>query len=303
VYVVAALFLKRAAELGANVWHTAQVCNITITLMFIPLVLLGGRIPAWHLCWQPAVVALLFMAGQIFTLLSLNEGDVSVATPVLGMKILVVALLSAAIIREGIGPDLWVAAILSSVAIVLLNFSRTQPHQRIGTTILMAALAATAYALMDVLVQKWSPAWGAGRFLPLTMGFVGISSLALHPLVRSRSMLGQTTPFWGGGWVAGGAICLALQGMMIVSFIALYGQATMANVLYSSRGLWSVLAVWLVGHWFANRESKHGPRVLAWRFIGATLLMTAILIVLFSPHGNGKSSPHSHSSNYPYSYS
>jgi drug/metabolite transporter (DMT)-like permease len=195
VYVIAALFLKRAAESGANVWRTAHVCNMTITLMFMPLVLLGGTIPSWQLCWQPAVVGLLFMAGQIFTLLSLNKGDVSVATPVLGMKILVVALLSAAFIREGIGTNLWLAAILSTAAIALLNFSRVQPHQRIGSTIFLAALAATAYALMDVLVQKWSPAWGAGRFLPLAMGFVGVSSLALHPLLRSRRMLDQTTLF------------------------------------------------------------------------------------------------------------
>jgi O-antigen ligase len=55
-------------------------------------------------------------------------------------------------------------------------------------------------------------------------------------------------------------------------------------VLYSSRGLWSVLAVWLVGHWFANREQHHGARVLVWRFIGAALLMAAILIVLLGAH-------------------
>ena len=82
------------------------------------------------------------------------------------------------------------------------------------------------------------------------------------------------------GWVAGGAACFALQGLMFVSSIAIYRQATVANVLYSSRGLWSVVAVWGIGHWFANREQHHGARILVWRFVGAILLMAALLMVL-----------------------
>jgi len=279
VYVVAALFLKRAADLGADVWRTARVCNFTAALMFAPLALLGGTIPSWPLCWQPALAALLFVAGQVFSLLALNVGEVSVATPVLGLKILIVALLTTALLGERIGAGLWTAALLSSAAIALLNLSGAHPHHRVGATILLATLAATVFALVDVLVQKWSPAWGAGRFLPMMMAFAAASSLALRPIRGSRSMPIETPPVPVGGWVAAGAACLALQALMFVSFIALYGQATVANVLYSSRGLWSVLAVWVVGHWFANPERHLGPRILAWRFVGATLLMAAILIV------------------------
>src|SRR6185369_11735492 len=117
------------------------------------------------------------------------------------------------------------------------------------------------YALFDVLVQKWSPAWGAGRLLPLTMALVAAFSVALRPLVPPPNGPVQGKLISINGWVAGGAVCLALQAIMIVSFIALYGQATMANVLYGSRGLWSVLVVLLAGHWFQNRERDHAPRV------------------------------------------
>ena len=68
VYVVAVMLLKRAADLGANVWRTARICNFTSAIAFAPLALLGGAIPSWQLCWQPAVVAVLFMAGQIETI-------------------------------------------------------------------------------------------------------------------------------------------------------------------------------------------------------------------------------------------
>jgi hypothetical protein len=82
-------------------------------------------------------------------------------------------------------------------------------------------------------------------------------------------------------WLIAGAACFALQGMTFITSISIYRHATVANVLYSSRGLWSVVAVWAIGHWFENREQHLGAKVLAWRFVGAILLMAAILMVFF----------------------
>ncbi len=278
VYVLAALFLRRAADLGAGVWETARLCNYTTAVVFMPLAWLGGRIPGWHLVWQPALVALLFIAGQVFTLFALKRGDVSVATPVLGVKILLVALLTAVLLQVRVGGGLWLAAALSSSAIVLLSFTRAHPHHRVGSTIALAGSAAGSYALFDVLVQKWSPYWGAGRFLPAMAGCVAGASVFLRAPGRAASARsrGMDARFW----VVGGAACLALQGLLIVSSIAVYGQATVANVLYSSRGLWSVVGVWLIGHWFSNPERHHGPRVLFLRLAGAVLMMAAILLVV-----------------------
>jgi hypothetical protein len=108
------------------------------------------------------------------------------------------------------------------------------------------------------------------------MGFVALYSLPIRSLARDRSSQ-LPNP---GKWLIGGAICLAVQSIMFVSSIAVFGQAAMANVLYSSRGLWSVLAVWFIGHWFHSRELRHGWRVFAGRLLGAGLLLTAILLVL-----------------------
>lgn len=275
VYVAGALLLKRAADLRADVWRTTRICNFTISVMFLPLWLLGGSITSWSAWWQPAITAALFVIGQVFSLLALNVGDVSVATPVLGIKILLVGLLTTVLLGQKISASLWIAAALSSAAVALLNLNRGGAHRRVGLTIVMAAAAATSYALFDVLVQKWSPHWGAGRFLPVMMGFVALYSVGL----RGRQRLIQPAPH-AARWVAVGALCLGLQGLMFVTPIALHGNATTANVLYGARGLWSVVAVWLVGHWFDNRERQLGRDVLASRFVGAVLLTIAILLVL-----------------------
>ncbi len=279
IYVAGALLLKRASDLGADVWRTTRVINYTTAAVAVPLWLLGGTIPNSSLWWQPPAAATLFFSGQVFSLLALNSGDVSVATPVLGVKILLVALLSTVLIGDPIGTRLWTAAASSTVAIALLNIDRGHAHSRAGRTIILAGLGAASYACFDVLIQKWSASWGTGRILPIVMVIGAVYSIPLR-LLSPRRAEARGNPASGGGWLAAGAACFAVQGLMFITSVSIWRQATSANVLYSSRGLWSVLAVWGVGHWFSNREQHLGARVLVWRFVGAILLMAAILLVL-----------------------
>lgn len=276
VYVAAALFLKRATETGADVWRLTRTCNFISAIFFAPLWLLGGNLHL-ELWWQPAIAALIFMLGQVFTMLALRVGDVSITTPVLGLKVVLVALLTAVLLREPLTSGLWAAAVLSSVGIGLLNFSRPAAGSRVGTTILIAGLAAASYALFDVLVQKWSATWGAGRFLPVMMVFVALYSLFLRPSRRNVAIGSSQGTL---AWTVAGAICLSVQAILFVSSIAIYRQAAMANVLYGSRGLWSILAVWAVGHWLGNYEARQGAGHLAWRIAGATTLIVAILFAV-----------------------
>ena len=123
--------------------------------------------------WQPPAAAVLFFSGQVFTLLALNIGDISVATPVLGVKILLVALLSVVLTGDPMGRASGPRPILSTAAIALLNIDRGHPHSRVGTTILFAALGATAYACFDVLMPEMVVRVGAGRIVPLAMACAG----------------------------------------------------------------------------------------------------------------------------------
>jgi len=283
--VAAALLLKRASDLGADVWRTTRIINYTSTVVAAPLWLLGGTLPSISLWWQPVGAALLFLGGQVFSLLALSRGDISVATPVLGLKILLVAMLTTVLIGDSIGSRLWTAAALSTVAIALLNVNQGHSRTRTGTTILLAALGATSYACFDVLVQKWTPVWGTGRFLPIAMASAATYSILLRRFdAPQQASAAQTSPAYA-PWVRGGAVCFSAQGLMFITSISLYSHATSANVLYSSRGLWSVLAVWGIGHWFTNREQHLGVRVLAWRLVGAVLLMAALLMVLLDWNG------------------
>jgi len=275
VYVAAALFLKRAIDGGANVWRATRTCNFVTAVVFAPLLALGGTVPGLSAWWQPLLAALMFLAGQIFSLCALRVGDVSIATPVLGLKIILVAILTTTLLKIQLGRGMWIGAALSSAGIALLNFSRPHSRASVGATIVLAGLAAASYALFDVLVQNWSPRWGAGRFLPIMMTFASLLSLALPSSQPGEAMPRNAIP-----WLYAGAGCLSLQALMLVSAIATYRHAPLANVLYSSRGLWSVIVVWIAGRQIGSREAEHGHAIFAWRLAGAIVLIVAILFAL-----------------------
>jgi drug/metabolite transporter (DMT)-like permease len=279
-YVAAALTLKRAAELGVGLWRSAFVSNLLAAIAFQGLIVLGGEWPPIAFWWQPFVTAVLFLAGQILTLFSLQRGDVSVATPVLGVKIVLVAAFSTWLGAQKLSWQLWLAAVLSTCGIACLSHSGAhKPGARIGPTLISAGLAASSFALFDVLVQKWSPAWGTGRFVPLTSAFVGLLSFTMIPLFSAPL---RTVSRLAWPWLAGGGCLLALQSLLFVSAVAQFGQATAFNVVYGSRGVWSIVAVALLGHWFRSSEQHLDRSVFGWRWLGAALMFTAILLVLVS---------------------
>lgn len=277
LYVVGVLLVKRSTDFGVGVWRTTFIANITSAIVFLSLLLLGGQIPSASLLWQPAVTAALFLAGQILTFQAIQKGDVSIATPVLGLKIIMVALFSTLLLHEPVGIKLWISAGLSSLAIALLNASRGEHHHHVRGTIISAFLAALSFALFDVLVAKWATPWGAGRFLPIMMGMVGVASFGLLPFFHAP-LKEIPQPAWN--WLLSGSFCIALQAVGFITTVAVFKSATAANVVYSARGLWSVVGVWMIGHWFQNREQSLGPVVLRTRLIGALLLLAAILLVL-----------------------
>jgi drug/metabolite transporter (DMT)-like permease len=275
LYATGALVIKRSAELGVGVWRTAFVANLICALLFLPLLALGGEIHA-GLWWQPVVTGACFVAGQWLTFIAFERGDVSVATPVLGIKILLVAVLVTAIGGERLPPRIWAAAGLATLGIALLNRRPAAgvPHD-IGRTVFTAGAAATVFAVFDVLVQLWAPRWGIGRFLPLSLGCAGLLSFALVPRFRAPlSAIDRRA--WP--WLIGGALLIGVQSVIFVSTIARWGQAATSNVVYSSRGLWTIVLVWLAGGWLASREQAAG-RLLVWRLAGAALMMSAVALV------------------------
>lgn len=276
LYVIAALFLKQSAANGINIWRTAFVCNATTAILFLILWPLGGEPLIWSLMWQPLVIALLFILAQLLTFIALKIGDVSVATPVMGSKVVLVALFTTLLGAGSVPAPLWIAAVLSAVGIACLNQKGETRNKHTLRTVWLALGAAVAYAIFDVLIMSWTPHWGVGRLLPLVMIMSALLSIGFIPFSKNSAPADTrnvSRPLFLG------AFFIALQALILVSALGIYGDATAVNVIYSTRGLWSVLAVWWIGHWFANTEREQGGAVFRSRLIGAGCLCAAVVLV------------------------
>ncbi|MDB4589678.1 DMT family transporter [bacterium] len=276
LYVAAAMFFKQAASRGVGPWRTALVCNGLTGVAFLALWPLGGSIPGISSLWQPVVVAGLFVGGQLLTFLALDKGDVSVATPVIGIKLILVAVFTTWLLATPVRSSLWLAAALSVVGIAFLHRGPQGGQGQVGQTILFALAAGVTYALFDVLVMKWAPAWGPGRFLPIAMLLSGVLSLGFVPLF-SQPLRSISRQQWRP--LLGGSFFMAAQAMVLINTLAVFQDGTAVNVIYNLRGLWSVAAVWFVGHWFGNVERQLGRETLGWRLAGAVVLSAAVVLV------------------------
>ncbi len=287
IYACGAITVKRALGFGISGSRVNFFCNTLLAFSFQIFWFLPGAVLTPATLVPPACCGLLFFLGQFFTFRAIATGDVSVATPLLGTKVLLVTLFSFFLIGCHLPPSWWFASLLASLGIALISYSPGGLHQRLAATIAWSLGAASLFALTDVLVQRWVPITGYSRFAPIMFGVAGLCSFLYLPslLKEIRSKNGG----FGAGknsaagmlWLTAGAFLLTLQALGIYSAIGLYGNATLNNILYGSRCLWSVLIVWVFGSLAGEVPSAaNRSLVMGWRFVGALLLFSAMALVL-----------------------
>ena len=279
VYAIGALFLKRSMEAGQSPRHVLVACNLAMAVFSLPVLLWAqpppAGLPVWVWLAAPAC-SVLFFLGQIGTFRALSGGDVSVATPILGTKVVMTALLGAFFLPGGVAPQLWVGACLGTAGVALVGL---QPGVHTGKalrTVGWGLLAAAVFSLTDVLVARAAKEIGFCVFGPWMMvGMAALSVWVMPPRQWGRIYRGP-----GSGWTLAGTAFIGLQGAFLYAAIALSGDPVGVNIVYAVRGLWSVILVASVGKLLGNRESGLGGSVLALRGFGAALLFGAVWVVL-----------------------
>ncbi|WP_161604482.1 DMT family transporter [Roseiconus nitratireducens] len=274
------LFLKRATVAGTNPWTVTLVANLWAATLFSSFWFLESDPIPWALAWQPALVALFYVSGQIGTFFAINHGDVSIAAPLFGIKVLLVAIMATLIGGQNLAAAIWLAAVLATVGIALVQWTGGGHRKRIWYTILSALAASCSFSVFDVLVQKFcsSPgaAWSTGRFLPLMFWSVAVySSVFLvgfqkeklaDPRVRRPLLLG--------------GMLIAMQAMCIVFTLSAFGDAPRVNVVYSMRGIWGVLLAWGTAVIWGGSEADLTIRVMILRLAGALLITVSVVIAI-----------------------
>ncbi|MEM9586281.1 MAG: EamA/RhaT family transporter [Planctomycetota bacterium] len=283
LFVCALIFAQRAGQAVPGRPRIGPVttlffANQCSAVVFSLLWCFGGTLQPASQLYQPAIVAALYILGLVFTLMAVEVGDVSIAAPLFGVKVVFVAVILTLTGLQTLPAEVWYAAVLAAIGIGLIQWTGRGQPRRILLTIAAALSAALCYATFDVLVQRWAPAWGAGRFLPIMFWMVGIVSLVLWPWVQLDPLRqpSQRNP------LLASSLLLALQAVCIVVTLSVFGDAARVNVVYALRGLWGVALAWVAARIWGGNEAFLGRRVLAMRFVGACLLTVAVAIVTLS---------------------
>lgn len=226
--------------------------------------------------------------GQIVTFRAIEAGDVSISTPLMGTKVLFVALFTVLIARTSLPGTWWWACLMASAGIALISYERRGVGRAVRRAVLWSLAAAAVFAITDLMVQMGVPRVGYPRFAPIMFGTMGVLSLCFLPGVlrgeSSRPGLQGMKRSPIAPWLMGGAVILAIQSLAMYSAIGLYGSAALTNILYGSRCLWTVLLSWVLAsflsHPDADPEAKTSRRVMMRRFLGAAILLSAMILVL-----------------------
>ena len=280
LYAAAALCVKIALGRGVTTLDILFHSNLVLAAFFLPLAFFGHE--HWNATSLPwaLLAGLLFFLGQAGTFRSLQSGDVSIATPALAAKVVFVALLSLLVPGSRPDPDLWFAVFLTMTGMLLLHRGPATAASRPLPTLAWALFAAFSFAATDIVVQIGAPKAGFTLFMPVMFGTVAALSLPLLLPARRRRTGGLRAP-GAVKWAAAGILLLGLQAVAMGTTIGLFGDATGANVVYSSRGLWSLLLLALVAHHLGVKDSVRDRSTLLLRVLGSILIIAAVSLVLF----------------------
>ncbi|MDB6135987.1 MAG: hypothetical protein JWM59_4230 [Verrucomicrobiales bacterium] len=279
VYAGASMLFKQAYAAGVDSRAVFLWVNLTGMLMFLPLFALQRGMPPMGEWWKPVVMGLLYYTGHWTTFAAIKAGDVSLVTPLMGTKVVLTALVVSWVSGTALPGGLWMAALLTTVGILILG-ARDLRRGASAAAVGWCLLSAVIFAVADVLIGHWASGFGKPGFLGATFFLLGVFSMfsarfrisALRVPVAARRYLFQ------------GAVLVMGQSMAMAMGLAWFNDPAGMNILYGTRGLWSLVLVWFAGRWFGNTERHTAQGVMGLRLAGSLLILAAVAVAVTVRH-------------------
>lgn len=287
-YVFTRLFVLKPGHRPGALLALSHVWMGLFALALLPFVFNAASAAQTALYVWPLLGGVAFyMAAQMCLILAVRWTDASRVAPLLGLKILVLAVIAVLIFGNAITPLQWLSVLMSLTAALALNYSG-------GGAVPLKCVAAvlgacTCYSLCDLcvvaLVKALAPDHElSGMLLGVSMSYLlaGLVGLALAGLGNAED---RTPAKWRAALPVGITWFLA----MVFLFISLrLLGAVFGNIVQTVRGPLSILIGLLIasrGH--VALESHVSRWVLARRFAAALLMCGAIALFAYERARNG----------------
>ncbi|MFK7790416.1 MAG: EamA family transporter [Phycisphaeraceae bacterium] len=230
-------------------------------------------------------VALFYLTGNTLLFFALRRSEASRIAPLLGMKIVLLALITHFFLGIELLPQQWLAVALATLAALMLGST----GGRLPWAVVLFALGACAgFVGSDIFIGQMVPAWlptglviddatkqqriqAAMTGMSLVYVWCGAIAFVLLPLAKpwQKQHWTGSAPYAGLWFIA--MICL-FSAFSLITLI-------LVNILQATRGLMSILigvAVMKLGH--HHIESHASLKVVIQRCIAAALMVGAIAL-------------------------
>jgi drug/metabolite transporter (DMT)-like permease len=274
-YILSKNFLQRSGDFP----HLLVYAHIIMGLMSAALlpVLWTDRLPPLSVYIFPSFLcALFYILGQAALFMALRRADSSHVSPLLGLKVVILALVSMLVLGASYSAAQWAAVFLCLLGAGLLN--------RFGGKIPFSALlftlgACVGYSFSDIYIKVQFD----------IMGDVGVMRKSAFAAALCYAMCGAGAvvwaPFLRGGFSGRGlraafpfAIVWFTAMIFIFSCMGLIGPVY-GNIVQSSRGLLSIAMGYLIAAaGMSHLEAKLPKAVFARRAAAGLIIFAAIVL-------------------------
>lgn len=231
-------------------------------------------------CMPPLVGSIAcYLAGQAALLAALRRADASRVVPLLGLKIVMLALIVTFVQRTPLDGRQWLAVAMCVAAAAILQ-GRRDPVPAGVVGLMLGASAGFAMADLQIvqLIDAVEAAggggsrlWASGLAAATTYVCCGGVAAALLPWTMPRDAIDWSAAVrYGAVWLGGMAALYACFGLL---------GAVFGNVLQSSRGVLAVVIGAALAHLGWHDLERKVDRATFVRRIAATLLMSAAIAV------------------------
>ena len=279
LYTFATVFTKRAILDGAGLLRTFYITNLLAALVqFIPIVFVDAPMPDMELLKIPIFCGFLYFIGQLALFVSMRIGDVTVQIPMLGIKVVFVALFLVWITGVELQTKIMVASFITTAAVFIMGMSSVKFSRKMLYTIVLVLIANAAFAFSDCLIQINMSKVGTLWFMFFMYNTTMLFSFFVIPFFRAPL---RAIPKAAWKWTLAGAAIMSLQAFILVFAMGCFKIAAAANIIYATRGVWSIVIIWFAGKFIGNDERSIGANMMLKRLAGASLMLIAVAITIF----------------------
>ncbi|MFH1615748.1 MAG: EamA family transporter [Planctomycetota bacterium] len=221
-----------------------------------------------------------YLLGQFFLFSALVKSEPSSVSPLLGLKIIILALISFVFLHQYLSLIQWFAVVVCSFSVFLLSHYGTSIHR---SSLIMIVLACFAYCFSDISIKalvdqfKYLGLFHGAVFSAalsyILCGIAGLLFLLVQPHNTSKSTWLYSLPF---------AVSWLIAMICLFSCFALIG-VIFGNILQSTRGIISIVFGYLIAHLgFERLETKTTRTVFIKRILAALLIMGSIALFYYA---------------------